>query len=244
MSTSRPSTRPQATKVLGLAGSHLAATALNDLSSYVVAAQLSSSGPGQCTCIQADLRSEAACVAVADYLKANHVPSLDILINNAAKRSADDSLWSPAPQQPVWDSVLGVSLSAAYFLTRAVLPLLIASRHQCARVINVTSVSGLAVPPYDANAYIAAKAALNHLTRALAFQLAPHNILVNAIAPGVVKSRENQAVVVPGGHVPIGRLGDADDVAGITLFLCSRASGYVTGQVIALDGGLLVKSSL
>jgi NAD(P)-dependent dehydrogenase (short-subunit alcohol dehydrogenase family) len=120
-----------------------------------------------------------------------------------------------------------------------------ASADDPGRVINIGSVAGLRTDMLSAYAYTASKAAVHHLTRQLAFDLAKYHITVNAIAPGPFHTKMTAfAMDNPQlrremeKQVPLGRIGQPEDIAGLTIFLSSRAGAYVTGQVIALDGGL------
>jgi NAD(P)-dependent dehydrogenase (short-subunit alcohol dehydrogenase family) len=129
-------------------------------------------------------------------------------------------------------------------LTRALLPELRAAgtAEDPARVINIGSIDGLHVPLLETYSYSAAKAALHHMTRVLARKLAPQ-ITVNAIAPGPFESQMMKATLERFGDSirktnPRGRIGEPEDMAGATLFLCSRAGAYVTGAVIPVDGGI------
>ena len=112
-------------------------------------------------------------------------------------------------------------------------------------MINIGSIDGLRTPPVENYSYSASKAAVHKLTRHLAKRLAPEHITVNAIAPGPFESKmmawalddpERRAGIEQ--SVPLGRIGSPDDVAGLTLFLASRAGAYLTGTVIPLDGGI------
>ena len=112
-----------------------------------------------------------------------------------------------------------------------------------ARIINVGSIDGIRVPEIENYAYSASKAAVHHLTRVLAQRLAKQNVTVNAIAPGPFQTKMMAATLQERGddiraRCPLGRLGEPDDMAGIAVYLASRASAYVTGQVIAVDGGI------
>jgi NAD(P)-dependent dehydrogenase (short-subunit alcohol dehydrogenase family) len=142
-----------------------------------------------------------------------------------------------------WDKVMNLNVKGIFHLTRLLVPLLekAASAGDPARVLNVGSVDGLRVPGLEIYAYAASKAAIHHLTRVLARRLAP-KITVNAIAPGPFESkmmaetleRFRDSIIA---RIPMGRIGEPDDMAGIAIFLASRAGAWMTGTVIPMDGG-------
>jgi len=210
-----------------------------------IAKQLTQQGPGTCLCFQASLGKEEDCYRLASQISAIE-PKINILINNAGKTSARDSM-SEDRKEPIWNEILSVNLNSPFYLTRAFLPLLTkaASAKDPARVINLSSISGLQVPLYDMNAYTVSKAGLNHLTRLLAKQLASSHLTVNAIAPGPFKSKRMKAeqLEIIKDSVPLGRVGEPTDIAGTILFLTSNAGSWVTGIVFPLDGGLLLGGS-
>ena len=204
-----------------------------------VAAELSKAG--SCIALPGDLSSEAGVNALAAALAARE-PALHVLVNNAGAN------WgAPMAEYPdtAWDKVLATNLKSPFFLTRSCLPLLekAASAADPARVINIGSIDGIKPPILETYAYSASKAALHHMTRVLARQLAPRHITVNAVAPGPFESkmmaatleRFRDAIV---GTCPLGRIGEPGDMAGITIYLASRAGSYVTGAVIPVDGGI------
>lgn len=148
-------------------------------------------------------------------------------------------------QEAGWDRVMALNVKSVFYMTRECLPLLeaAATKESPAHVINIGSIAGItgqAVPTYS---YDASKAAVHHLTKKLASDLAPSNICVNAIAPGFVPSKMSAQLVSYASkdairkNIPLGRLGDAGDMAGAALFLASRASAWVTGAILVVDGG-------
>jgi NAD(P)-dependent dehydrogenase (short-subunit alcohol dehydrogenase family) len=196
---------------------------------------------GEVHAVPADLSGEAECLRLAaevgDREKAVHV-----LVNNAG------ATWgAPLAEYPAaaWDKVTDLNLKAPFYLTRAFLPLLEAAGTQDdpARVINIGSIDGLHVPLFETYAYSASKAGLHHLTRALARQLGPRHVTVNAVAPGPFESKMMAATLEKFGDTiaeaaPLRRIGRPDDMAGVAVYLASRAGAYVTGAVIPVDGGL------
>ncbi|MCA9505650.1 MAG: SDR family oxidoreductase [Myxococcales bacterium] len=191
--------------------------------------------------IVADLSSEAGCNALGDALEARE-EKLDVLVNNAGAN------WgAPYEEYPEsgWDRVLDVNVKGVFFLTRRLTPLLekAASADDPARVINVGSIDGITVPALETYAYSASKAAVHHLTAVLARKLARRQMTVNAVAPGPFQSRMMRATLERVGPaindmVPLRRIGRADDMAGVAIYLASRAGAYVTAAVIPVDGGI------
>jgi NAD(P)-dependent dehydrogenase (short-subunit alcohol dehydrogenase family) len=204
-----------------------------------VAAELSAHGT--CISVPANLSTEAGAKALAQEI-AEREPALHILVNNAGAN------WgAPLAEYPdsAWDKVLALNLKAPFFLTRALLGLLEkgARPGDPARVINVGSIDGLQVPRLETYAYSASKAGVHHMTRVLARALAPQGITVNAVAPGPFQSkmmavtleRFKDMIVAT---CPLGRIGEPDDMAGVAIYLASRAGAYLTGAVIPVDGGI------
>src|SRR6516225_7293294 len=144
-----------------------------------------------------------------------------------------------------WDRALDLNLKAPFYLTRAFLPLLQAAGtvDDPARVINIGSIDGLRVPEFPTYSYSASKAGLHQLTRVLARELGPRHITVNAVAPGPFESKMMAATLETFGDAiadaaPLKRIGRPDDMAGVAIYLASRAGAYVTGAVIPVDGGI------
>jgi len=196
---------------------------------------------GECTAIPADLGTSEGVATVVREITSRE-PALHILVNNAGAN------WgAPIDEFPEsgWDKVMDLNLKAIFFLTRDLLPLLrkAGTPADPARVINIGSIDGLHVPVLDTFAYSAAKAGLHHMTRVLANKLAREHITVNAIAPGPFESQMMKATLDRFGEMikksnPRGRIGEPEDMAGTAIFLASRAAAYVTGAVLAVDGGL------
>ncbi|MFP6578349.1 MAG: SDR family oxidoreductase [Myxococcota bacterium] len=204
------------------------------------AAELSEQGT--CVGIKADLGSEAGCNALAAEV-AEREPALSILVNNAGANWA-----APFDEFPdaAWDKVLALNVKAAFHLTRALRPQLEAASREGdpARVINIGSIDGIQVPTLETFAYSASKAAVHQLTRVLALRLAP-KITVNAVAPGPFESKMMAATLEAFGEQiaaanPLGRIGRPDDMAGVAVFLASRAGAYINGAVIPVDGGMVI----
>jgi NAD(P)-dependent dehydrogenase (short-subunit alcohol dehydrogenase family) len=198
---------------------------------------------GDCKAIPADISTPEGATALA-AATVEHFGSLDILVNNAG------AVWgAPLEEFPQagWEKILHTNVEGVFHLTVALLGALreAATPEDPARVINIGSIDGLRTPAVENYSYSASKAAVHMLTRHLAKRLASEHITVNAIAPGPFESKMMAfALNDPASReaieqaVPLGRIGRPDDVAGLALFLASRAGAYVTGTVIPLDGGI------
>lgn len=202
------------------------------------AAELASVGPVRA--VAADLSTAAGCEALAEQIADEG--ELQILVNNSGANWA-----APFEEYPdsAWDRVLDLNVRGSFTLTKLLTPMLArgARPDDPARVVNIGSIHGLHVPEMEVYAYAASKAAVHHLTPVLAKKLGPLGITVNALAPGPFASRMmRQTLETMGDELaamsPLGRIGRPDDIAGATVFLCSRAGSYVTGSVIPIDGGI------
>ena len=165
--------------------------------------------------------------------------SVDILVNNSG------ATWgAPFEEMPLdkWEKVVRVNLTGTFLMCQAVVPLM--KKNGWGRIINIASVAGLGGSPefMHASGYSASKGGIIALTKELAVKLAKHGIVVNAVAPGFFPTKMSRVLVETHAEqirraVPIGRMGADDDLKGVTVFLASEASRYVTGQVIPVDGG-------
>lgn len=203
------------------------------------AEELSAFGP--CHALRADLGSESGVEALATEVR-DRAPELHVLVNNAGANWA-----APFDEFPEagWDKVMATNLKAVFNLTRHLRPALDAASRpgDPARVINIGSIDGMRVPDLDIYPYVAAKAGLHQLTKMMAKRLAP-SVTVNAVAPGPFRSKMMAETIDRFGEqiiasCPMARIGEPEDMAGIALFLSSRAGTYLTGAVIPVDGGIV-----
>jgi NAD(P)-dependent dehydrogenase (short-subunit alcohol dehydrogenase family) len=195
---------------------------------------------GTCSGVAADLSTEEGARKFAEQVGADR-PSVDVLVNNAG------ATWgAPLAEHDTasWDRVLNLNVQGIFHTTKFFLPLLEAraSAESPSRVINIGSIDGIHVPVLESYSYSASKAAVHQLTRHLAKRLAP-TITVNAVAPGPFESKMMAATLEAFGEqiaasAPLKRIGRPDDMAGVTIFLASRAGAYLTGSIIPVDGGI------
>jgi NAD(P)-dependent dehydrogenase (short-subunit alcohol dehydrogenase family) len=166
---------------------------------------------------------------------------IDILVNNAGVSPTGRA---ENFKRELWDNAIAVNLTAPMLLSQHFARALIAAGKP-GRIINMSSIYGtVASSVYRLSAYTASKAGLANLTRQLAVEWAPHNILVNAIAPGWIPTEATEGGIAKAGNkermeqfTPLGRLGTPDEIRGAVVFLASAASSYITGTVLAVDGG-------
>ena len=203
------------------------------------AAELSEAG-GECIALPHDISTVAGCRALATDIMQRE-SRLDILVNNAG------AAWAAAFDEfseQGWDKVMNLNVKSPFFLTQALHGALkaAASDERPAKVINVASIDGIRLNPLETYSYHASKAALIFLTRRMAATLVADRITVNAIAPGPFASEMNRAARdhadVVAARTPMRRIGRAEDMAGVALYLASRAGDYVVGETIAVDGGI------
>ena len=191
--------------------------------------------------IQGDLSTIEGIEALVEELSGRE-SQLDILVNNAGAAWGVDYLEFP---EAGWDKVMDLNVKSPFFLTQALHGMLKAKASYDApsKVINITSIDGLRLNPWDTYSYHASKAALIYLTKRLAARLIKDAIIVTSLAPGAFASEMNRAARDHGDEVakgiPMRRVGNADDMAGAAIFLASRASDYVVGDTLVVDGGVV-----
>lgn len=197
--------------------------------------------PGKVIGIACDLSQREGIGHLVSELSARE-SHLDILLNNAG--AAWGAEFGEFPEVG-WDKVMDLNVKGLFFLTQALFPLLkaAASREQPAKVINVASIDGLRINPWETYSYQASKAAVIHLTKRLAARLIKDNIVCTCIAPGAYPSEMNKAAAKnPEGSargIPSQRIGVAEDIAGGAIYLASRAGDYVVGTTLPIDGGIV-----
>ena len=198
---------------------------------------------GECISIPADLTDMNEMDKLVNNIKENE-KQLNFLINNAG--AAWGASFDEFPENG-WDKVMDTNVKSVFFLTQKLAKILEQSGNNSdpSRVINVGSIDGIGIPRAETYSYPASKAAVHQLTRVLANRLAHRNININAIAPGPFQSNMMAHTLEEYGEqikssVPRGRIGIPEDMAGTAIFLCSKASSYITGSIIPVDGGSLI----
>lgn len=193
---------------------------------------------GEAMLVPADVSEEKSAEAAVKQV-VDRWGRIDILVNNAGI-TRDRLLLRMTVED--WDQVLNVDLRGAFLCTKYVMPHLIRQRQ--GRIVNISSVVGIGGNPGQAN-YAAAKAGLIGFTKSVAREVASRNVTVNALAPGFIDSggmvdqlsdEARQKIL---SRIPMGHFGSGKDVAEAVLFLCSSGAGYITGQVLTIDGGLI-----
>lgn len=236
-------------KRLAEAGANVMVADINMDAASQTVAEINSGECSSRACEADASRASHAIQAVQDTVKA--FGGIDILVNNAGIYPASPFMETT---KDLWDKVIGLNLSGPFLFSQAAAQQMISAGHG-GRIINMASVDGMRPTGYMAH-YNSSKGGVIMLTKALALELAPHQIMVNAVAPGgiltsgtVVTGEEMQKItgksieqlaVDMGGRMPIGRMGEPDEVARVVLFLCSAASSYITGETIVVDGGYLL----
>ena len=198
---------------------------------------------GECISIPADLTDMNEMDKLVTKIKDKET-KLNILVNNAG--AAWGASFDDFPEIG-WDKVMDTNVKSVFFLTQKLVDILetSASKSDPSRIINIGSIDGLGIPRAETYSYPASKAAVHQLTKVLANRLASRNINVNAIAPGPFESNMMAHTLEEYGEqikssVPRGRIGVPEDMAGASIFLSSKASSYITGSIIPVDGGSLI----
>lgn len=197
--------------------------------------------PGKVVGIPCDLSSVEGCRTLAADIAARE-SRLDILVNNAGAAWGEPFEGFP---EAGWDKVMDINVKSPFFLTQALHGLLKAAgtHDRPAKVINIGSIDGMRLNPWETYSYHASKAAILYLTKRMAARLVTDHILVTAIAPGAFQSDMNKAARDHGDAVaksiPTRRIGVPEDMAGAAIFLASKAGDYVVGDTITVDGGLV-----
>ncbi|MBA4369002.1 MAG: 3-oxoacyl-ACP reductase [Desulfobacterium sp.] len=196
---------------------------------------------GACVSIPGDISSIDGISALVQEI-VDRESQLEILVNNAG--ASWGAMFKEYPESG-FDKVMDTNVKGIFYLTRELMPLLekAASPGDPARVINIGSIDGIKVPAMENYAYSASKAAVHHMTKVLAIELAKSNITCNAIAPGPFESKMTKEMMnsfkdLIIARCPLKRIGNPEDMAGIAIFLGSRAASYMNGVIIPVDGGI------
>ena len=188
-----------------------------------------------------DIRQTEQIQSLAEFIKDKY-GQLDILVNNAGAAWGEEFA---THSETGWDRTMDLNVKGLFYLTQALHPLLksAATFERPAKVINIASIDGLKINPWQTYSYQASKAAVIHLTRRLAAELITDNIQVTGIAPGAFQSDMNKAArdhgEEVGKNIPFPRIGAPEDMAGVAIFLASRAGDYVVGETVTCDGGIV-----
>lgn len=221
-------------------------SARNKESCEKTAEELTKLGPGKCVSLPFDLSKEQECIKLAEEVKKHEPNGIDVLINNAAANWGESLETYPDSS---WDKVYSLNVKNVFNLTRAFIPQLSkkATKEDPSRVIMIGSIDGIRIPILENYAYSTSKAALHHLTKVLANKLSDKFICVNCIAPGPFRTKmmaetlkRFEKQIVQG--IPLQKIGSMEDIVGVTVFLSSKSSSWITGTIITVDGGILTKS--
>ncbi len=235
-----------ATQALAQAGAEVFICSRKVDAVETAAAEIMAEKPaGSVTAFQGDVGSQEGCDAIVSEIR-SRAGKLDILINNAGITWGEPLETFP---YAAWQKVMNVNVTGLSYLTQMFLPELRASGKMGdpARVINLGSVMGTTPIGDGAYSYSASKAAVIHMTKIMAKELAKDQITFNAFAPGPFQSKmtafatgSDEKAARVGKSVPLGRIGAPEDIAGATLYLCGKGGAYITGSIVPLDGGIHV----
>lgn len=206
----------------------------NESAAKAVADEIIGNG-GMAWLLPFDVSSEESVDAALERWENGHPDDrITVLVNNAGIREDNLMIFMQTDQ---WHKVINTTLDGFFYVTRRVLKGMLTKRF--GRIINIASLSGLKGLPGQSN-YSAAKAALIGATKALAQEVAPRKVTVNAVAPGFIKSDMTKDLDEDTlkKQVPLGRFGEPEEVAALVAFLASKESSYITGETISINGGL------
>jgi NAD(P)-dependent dehydrogenase (short-subunit alcohol dehydrogenase family) len=209
------------------------------------AAELTALGHAECISLPQDISTVAGGKMLAEEIYKREGGKLDILVNNAG--AAWGAPFEEFPEHG-WDKVMDLNVKSPFFLTQALHAALkkAAKPDQPSKVINICSIDGIRLNPWETYSYHASKSSLLYLTKRMAARLVQDNIVVTAIAPGPFASEMNKAArdqeEAVAARTPLRRIGRDEDMAGTAIFLASRAGDYVVGDSIAVDGGIAYAS--
>jgi 3-oxoacyl-[acyl-carrier protein] reductase len=194
------------------------------------------------TPVVTDLSDPAAVESLAETVLAEY-GRVDVLVNNAAAPRGDDRVPVVDIPVPTWERVIAVNLNGVFYASRVFARAMVAAGNG-GRIVNISSIGGKLAAAATA-AYAASKAGVHALTSAMAKELGPHGIRVNALCPGIIDTSRLDDVPpdhwqqILGQHVPLGRAGTAQEIAWAVVFLCSDQGAWVSGQAWNIDGGQL-----
>eukprot|EP00934_Nitzschia_sp_Nitz4_P003190 Nitzschia sp. Nitz4//scaffold89_size161592//130989//131961//NITZ4_002396-RA/size161592-processed-gene-0.58-mRNA-1//-1//CDS//3329559670//3180//frame0 len=230
------------------AGANVLLTSRSEDACAEAAASLEASKTSDATCsyVASNVSNREGCEKLAEHVAEVFDNRLDVLINNAGaswgeplERNSGKANWG-------WDKVLDLNVKGIFYMTHAFIPLLekSATQEDPSRIINIGSIVGFVPQAAPTHAYDVSKAAVHHLTKKLSADLAPKQITVNCLAPGFVPSRMSDGLKSWGATrdkiaeaVPLGRMGNEDDMAGACLYFSSKAGSWCTGVILNVDGG-------
>jgi 3-oxoacyl-[acyl-carrier protein] reductase len=232
------------TQALADNGAQIAIVDIDATAGEQAASEVSSAG-ATCVALAGDVSDIERMEQVARQVE-DRFGQIDILVNNAGINTGGGRVPIHEYSQQDWDRIIRVDLTGVFVTSRAVIPALIKAGG--GRIVNISSIAGL-LPLRLQTAYVAAKAGVANMTRSMALELGPHNILVNAVAPGSTLTRgteqlfygkdgtytERAASLIS--HIALGRPGKPEEIASAVLFLVAPEASYVTGAVLPVDGG-------
>jgi NAD(P)-dependent dehydrogenase (short-subunit alcohol dehydrogenase family) len=240
-------------KMLALAGANVAILARRLERLKSLAAELQERCHVKCLALRCDVADEEQIMRAVEGI-ITHFGTVHILVNNAAVQKMARAIFQTSA---MFDEVMDINIKGLFLMTREIGKHMIANRY--GRVINISSIGSVRAAFYPLAPYYASKAAVDGLTRALAVEWGEYNITVNAVLPGLIETEMSKSMGIPNGATPermelarrkgealmkiicpLRRMGQVSDFTGIILLLASPASGYITGQTIAVDGGLTI----